>query len=72
MPTGAAFVSQSGIGDMLSALSSELKRLNISKFPSFASTCLDSTSYAELKERLVCMEEHYRTELQLDESSDSD
>ena len=70
-PASASFQSQSGIGDMLSALSSELKRLDVRKMAAFASTCLDSDSYRELKEKLVSMEKCYRTELDVDDSPDS-
>lgn len=71
-PCSAAFLSQSGVGDMVTALSSELKRLDIKKMPSYATTCLDCDSYAELQERLVAMAGCYRTKPNLDEPSDSD
>lgn len=50
----------------------ELKRLDIRKVPSFAETCLDGDTYAEVKDRLVSLGECYRTQRKTDEESDSD
>lgn len=72
MPSSAAFQSQAGLETMLQSLSSELKGLNVRKYPSFASSCLDMDSYAELKERLLSLQASYRTKLDLDDPSDSD
>lgn len=70
--SSASFLSQSGVGDLLSGLSSELKKLDVRNLPVYASTCLDCDSYSELKDRLVAMAECYRTKPNLDDTSDSD
>ena len=57
---------------MLSALSTELEGLDVRKVPAFASTCLDADSYTDVKDSLVTMEGCYATQLNLDESTDSD
>lgn len=57
---------------MFSALSVELERLDVKKVPVFASTCLDADSYTDLKDSLVTMEGCYATQLNLDDSTDSD
>lgn len=72
VPCCASFQSVSGVGEMVSALSSELQRLDVRTVPSFASTCLDGDSYMELKHRLVSLGKCYATKPDLDDTSDSD
>ena len=57
---------------MLSCLSSQLKGLDVRRYPAYSSTCLDVDSYTELKERLVSLATCYRTQPDLEESTDSD
>ena len=57
---------------MMESLSTELKRLDVRLVPSFAESSLNIDSYGEMKERLLSLEDCYRTTRQSNETSDSD
>ena len=68
---GGSFQSDSGVGELVAALTANLGTVNIRKHPSFVSTCLEPDNYAELMHRLKTLMECYRTS-SLEEDTDSD
>lgn len=63
--------SDSGIGELLAALTTNLNAVNIRKHPSFMSTCLEPDNHSELMHRLKMLTDCYRTS-SLEEDTDSD
>lgn len=63
--------SDSGVGELVTALTTNFNTVNIRKHPSFMSTCLELDNHAELMHRLKTLTECYRTS-SLEEDTDSD
>ena len=63
--------SDSGVGELVAALTDNFTSVNIRRHPSFTSTCLETDNYTELLHRLKSLKECYRTS-SCDSEGDSD